>query len=490
MTVVDPGERTGTTGGDLLAALEQLQSASLDRLRSLEVDRALFVRLLETSCLLELSKLATARLDVSSYLQACCDTLTGFFPVSGCRIEANVPGLPDVLVSSGATVTRERERHLLVVQGLPVGELVVGPVTVAMGDTGLFVAAAEQIADGLGAVVEAEVLRRKAASATAARVAASLDEDDVERGLLELAEAFAALPGVLAAELVVDHPLLGPPTIVRSGFWDDDGRDHPVTDHEQDEVLLRLRWHTAPDERPGVEPVLEDLLASLDRIERAERLAAETETDPLTGLGNRRRLDRTMDATLARADRHGEQVAVLLIDLDHFKRVNDGLGHDRGDRVLVAAADALRRTVRAYDEVCRLGGEEFLVVSPATDAVGGLRLAERLGAAVSVACVPVLPEGWTQTASIGVAVFPDHATDAEALVRAADAALYAAKRAGRACAVLAGTVDGDGPTDDDPAGATVLGTAQGEDTAQAGVVPPEAGVASRRSLLDRFRRRR
>src|SRR5690606_14425608 len=107
-------------------------------------------------------------------------------------------------------------------------------------------------------------------------------------------------------------------------------------------------------------------------------------------------------------------------DLDHFKRVNDTLGHEAGDRVLVAVVDALRAELRAYDEVVRTGGEEFVVVVPGCDVVTGRRLAERVLAGLPVRCAGALPAGWRQTVSIGLAVFPDMATEPGPLLRMAD----------------------------------------------------------------------
>ena len=127
----------------------------------------------------------------------------------------------------------------------------------------------------------------------------------------------------------------------------------------------------------------------------------------------------------------GEDVAVLALDLDHFTSVNDTLGHDIGDQVLVAFAQMLVEQCRVYDTVARTGGEEFLVICPATDAFGARALAERLLHCVAPACSAVLPDGRRQTASIGIATYPKTATTIDALLRAADEALYDAKRAGR-----------------------------------------------------------
>jgi len=150
--------------------------------------------------------------------------------------------------------------------------------------------------------------------------------------------------------------------------------------------------------------------------------------DPLTGLLNRRYLDEAMAREIAQAERGGQPVSFVLIDLDHFKRVNDLHGHLAGDRLLSVVADTLTRA--APDAACcaRIGGDEFAVILPETDLVRGLEVAERLRA--EIAAHDLGPEGRV-TASLGVAELPACARTNEELRAASDAALYEAKRAGR-----------------------------------------------------------
>jgi diguanylate cyclase (GGDEF)-like protein len=124
-------------------------------------------------------------------------------------------------------------------------------------------------------------------------------------------------------------------------------------------------------------------------------------------------------------------MAVLLCDLDHFKQVNDRFGHETGDRVLSSFAALLRTSVRAHDTVIRWGGEEFLVILPGCDRAGAACLADRLLAACPDSCAAHLPDDVRQTTSIGIAVYPAAARTPEALIGAADDALYRAKREGR-----------------------------------------------------------
>lgn len=153
-------------------------------------------------------------------------------------------------------------------------------------------------------------------------------------------------------------------------------------------------------------------------------------TDPLTGLHNRR----FFDIHLARAAGAAEGFAVALFDIDHFKRVNDGFGHDAGDAVLREFARRLKAAVRASDLACRFGGEEFAVLMPGADADTAAAVAERIRQAVCDAAFAIPGEQLTVTVSAGVAVAPADASapePREALLKRADAALYEAKRAGR-----------------------------------------------------------
>jgi two-component system, cell cycle response regulator len=172
----------------------------------------------------------------------------------------------------------------------------------------------------------------------------------------------------------------------------------------------------------------------------AQRLSL---TDPLTGLWNYRYLRESIRREVERANRFGRMLAVLALDLDRFKEVNDSHGHGAGDAVLVEFARRIRAETREVDLAFRQGGEEFVVLLPETDARGGATVAERLGTAVREA--PILLEtagGETVrvdlTVSIGIAVYPDHGPSGQAVLDAADDALYAAKAAGRDGYQLAG----------------------------------------------------
>ena len=162
-----------------------------------------------------------------------------------------------------------------------------------------------------------------------------------------------------------------------------------------------------------------------------EEVSFLAERDPLTGLYNRRIFTQRLHAEIARAQRTSQGFAVVSIDLDHFKRINDRHGHPMGDQVLCLLAGLIRDGVRAQDVAARMGGEEFALLLPATDAAGAMALAERLKTAFAEAEIPLAEGGvLTVTFSAGVAVWRADLDEAS-LLRDVDRALYRAKAAGR-----------------------------------------------------------
>ena len=169
-------------------------------------------------------------------------------------------------------------------------------------------------------------------------------------------------------------------------------------------------------------------------------------TDGLTGLWNYRYFQMTVNKEIERASRFNRPLALLMLDLDHFKLVNDVHGHQRGDAVLIELAERVRRTVRDVDTLARYGGEEFVVVLPETDEKGAVQAAERINAVVRRHPFGVEDEEPLEiTVSIGVALFPSHGMSSAGLLRRADEALYAAKRAGRDAWRLASSAPAVGP---------------------------------------------
>ena len=164
------------------------------------------------------------------------------------------------------------------------------------------------------------------------------------------------------------------------------------------------------------------------------RLGEDARTDAVTGILNRRGFDDSCDTELARAKREGLPVSVVVCDIDHFKRVNDELGHDQGDEALRAAAAAIRSSVRAVDVVGRIGGEEFGIALPGANEAAALVVADRVRASVREAFAG---HQVALTVSCGVASVARAESGRESLLRAADRALYEAKGLGRDRSVVA-----------------------------------------------------
>ncbi|MHB8623314.1 MAG: GGDEF domain-containing protein [Sulfuricaulis sp.] len=172
-------------------------------------------------------------------------------------------------------------------------------------------------------------------------------------------------------------------------------------------------------------------------MRRLAVLEHENITDPLTGIYNRRYLDRRLPDEVARAQRYGAPLSVLLADIDHFKRVNDIHGHQVGDVVLSNLGKLVVNTVRNTDIVVRYGGEEILIITPNTSAATATRLAERLRQKVEESVLaPDADKLLHVTVSIGVAFYGRDIGDASTLIKSVDAALYRAKHEGRNCVAV------------------------------------------------------
>jgi diguanylate cyclase (GGDEF)-like protein len=183
----------------------------------------------------------------------------------------------------------------------------------------------------------------------------------------------------------------------------------------------------------------------LQRSLMHQQLQAAARTDAKTGLLNATAWQREADTELSRAQRTHDPLALLLIDIDYFKRVNDTHGHLMGDQVLIAVATTLCGQLRDYDVVGRFGGEEFVVLLPGTDIVEACRVAERLRGRVRRLAVPAEDSTVGVTISVGVSLFRLHGADLIELLAAADLALYRAKQSGRDRVCLP-AVDGHKPS--------------------------------------------
>lgn len=185
-------------------------------------------------------------------------------------------------------------------------------------------------------------------------------------------------------------------------------------------------------ERRAAKAVAEQVSLALANLRLQEALRAQSLRDPLTGLFNRRYLEASLEREISRARRAGGPLAVVMIDVDHFKRFNDTHGHEAGDCILAAFGKLATRSLREEDIPCRYGGEEFCLVLPGADLKIAHSRVEEIREAVKNLHVSSRHQQLGPiTVSAGVAVFPDNGDVGEAVVRAADTALYRAKRAGR-----------------------------------------------------------
>lgn len=177
----------------------------------------------------------------------------------------------------------------------------------------------------------------------------------------------------------------------------------------------------------GWAAILADVTA---RVELVRSLRHYAETDPLTGIGNRRRFFSALEKEFHRCERYGSTFSVLILDLDHFKAINDQYGHPAGDKVLCFVCEQMAHCLRSPDLLTRYGGEEFAVLLPLTSLEGAFAVADRIRAAIADAPVEYEEETIPVSASIGVACY-DKEANPDLLLRKADRALYRAKEAGR-----------------------------------------------------------
>jgi two-component system chemotaxis family response regulator WspR len=234
---------------------------------------------------------------------------------------------------------------------------------------------------------------------------------------LELVRKYRANPATAEIPIIVLSTKEDP--ITKSQAFAAGANDYLVKLPDRIELVARVRYHSR---------AYRALAALRDQATR----------DGLTGVWNRQMIFDTLAQELARAGREGTPLAIVMVDLDKFKNINDSFGHPVGDAVLQQASRRLRACVRTYDHVGRYGGEEFLIVLPNCDREQARKLGERLRQSVADTPMNAEGNGLHITCSLGV-VFTDtpNGIGVKALVQAADEALYRAKQAGRNCVQLA-----------------------------------------------------
>ena len=189
---------------------------------------------------------------------------------------------------------------------------------------------------------------------------------------------------------------------------------------------------SSDDVRQLAEVLAKQVALALGNLKLKESLKNQSICDPLTGLFNRRYMEESLEREFSRANRNKSSVAIVMMDLDHFKRFNDTFGHQAGDTLLRALGDLLKRNTRGQDIACRYGGEEFALVLTDSTLDGAFKRAEILRQQVKQLSVEY--DGQLLGAvsvSMGVALFPEHGSTMGDVLRASDQALYCAKREGR-----------------------------------------------------------
>lgn len=186
----------------------------------------------------------------------------------------------------------------------------------------------------------------------------------------------------------------------------------------------------------SIADVTDKIISEVEREEALERLGEMSIRDGLTGIFNRRQLECSLEAEVSRVRRYGGALSVVMFDIDHFKRINDGYGHRAGDDVIQAVVDHTCQVLRQPDIAGRYGGEEFTLILPETGDEGARVVSERLRRTIEDARIRVGGRDISVTISVGVSTFREAVVDHEALLDEADRALYQAKAAGRNRVVL------------------------------------------------------
>ncbi len=219
----------------------------------------------------------------------------------------------------------------------------------------------------------------------------------------------------------------------------------PISSHQGQLGLLHLQLKNAGSEKPSLTSAFsldslkelgvaaaEHIALALTNVRLQEELHALAILDPLTGLYNRRYMQEYLEQEISRASRMQGSIGITLLDIDHFKELNDQFGHDAGDKVLEGLAGILQSQVREGDICCRYGGEEFLLILPGSSYQATMERAETLRRVVSQTAF--YDDGknlGAVTISLGVSAFPEHGKNSETLIRAADQSMYQAKVKGR-----------------------------------------------------------
>ena len=292
--------------------------------------------------------------------------------------------------------------------------------TKSLDRVGLLEIVVQTAVDGLGAACGRATIRR--GDEERLREVALTGDPEAYQRALHAAEAAA-----LDAGQIAEIELAGASALAAPLGGGDDGAVGIVS-------VARGDRRFTPSERELFSYLTNQASVSVENVDLHETVQRQAVTDELTGLFNHRRFQEVMTQEVERARRYGQEMGLIMLDIDNFKRVNDTYGHLQGDEVLREVARVLRQSSREIDEPARYGGEEMAVALPQTDLEGAYRFAERVRHRIEALELPLLEGGGTLrvTASFGAASLTAAAGDGkDALVASADAALYRAKRSGK-----------------------------------------------------------
>lgn len=259
--------------------------------------------------------------------------------------------------------------------------------------------------------------------------------------ILSVNPAFTAITGYTEAEVIGETPRVLSSGLHDESFYLNMWRALSANGNWQGEIwnrrsngelLPEYLSITAIHDENGQVSHYAGMFNDITRLKESEEsLRNMAYRDPLTNLPNRRLLDDRLDMAIAQAHRHGTLIGVILIDLDHFKHVNDSLGHAAGDELLIQLAQRITRCVRENDTVARLGGDEFVVVLSEPESADSVRqTAERIIETIRNP-LAINDRDLVQTCSLGISVYPENGVDRDTLLKHADAAMYAIKSNGR-----------------------------------------------------------
>jgi diguanylate cyclase (GGDEF)-like protein/PAS domain S-box-containing protein len=264
---------------------------------------------------------------------------------------------------------------------------------------------------------------------------------DARSRILSVNPAFTKITGYTEAEVIGETPRFLSSGRHGKSFYADLWRDLSERGHWQGEIWNRKKNGellpeflsiTAIHDEQGAVSHYAAMFNDISKLkENEENIRAMAYRDPLTGLPNRRLLDDRLEMAIARAHRHGRRVGIIFIDLDHFKHVNDSLGHAAGDELLEKLARRLERCVRENDTVARLGGDEFVIVLADPESVDDVRHTGKRVLQAMRAPLWIQGRELVLTCSLGISVYPENGLDRETLLKHADAAMYQVKVNGR-----------------------------------------------------------